>query len=683
MLKLARFCSAAVILTMFAAPRAHAQDDLQRALTVTRLEANPSSVVVTQGERTEVSVTAYDANGNVVDVPIRIAGAFRGLRFEDGFVEGVAAGEYQVFATIALPPDADRDPPMVRIPVTVNWPGVTSIDIMPDPGRLYDGTTVLHHATAQHADGSRRPNAEFEWRSSDPDVATVDQYGYVTGTGPGSVRISATFENITSSMNYEVVALPVAQLEIIGGEDVVRTGDVQSFAAVARDAEGLVYNDVPVVWALAYLPAEGIIAPSGPGQLDNGRMVADVPGVYTVMATAGPLNATRRFTVEPRDVVQRLDVVGHGRQTTHYTSDLWVFEGLDGRDYALTGARQAETHGFVWDVTDPSNIFKTDSIRVDARSLNDVKASPDGRYAVVSREGASDRRNGLVILDMADPAHPVIASAYDEGLTGGVHNVFAMNDYLFALSGGDKYVILDMRDIYNPTYVSEYNHPDSRIHDVWVHNGVAYSAEWETGVVMVDVGNGRWGGSIENPVLITAYPLPSGRTHAIFPYVSESTGKLYLFAGDEIVSRSGLAWQGNGPDHRQQYDPETGRGGYPRATSGYIQVIDLTDPDDPQMVARYEVTEYGTHNIWVENDILYQAYYEGGMRLVDVSGELMGNLYTQGREIAVYKANDPLGWIPNAPAAWGVQPFKGHIFFSDISSGLWSVKLQPRDRPVM
>ena len=79
--------------------------------------------------------------------------------------------------------------------------------------------------------------------------------------------------------------------------------------------------------------------------------------------------------------------------------------------------------------------------------------------------------------------------------------------------------------------------------------------------------------------------------------------------------------------------------------------FDFTDPENPQMVARYEVTEYGTHNMWVEDDVLYQAYYEGGMRLVDVSGELMGNLYTQGREISVYKANDPLGWIPNAPAA--------------------------------
>jgi hypothetical protein len=88
--------------------------------------------------------------------------------------------------------------------------------------------------------------------------------------------------------------------------------------------------------------------------------------------------------------------------------------------------------------------------------------------------------------------------------------------------------------------------------------------------------------------------------------------------------------------------------------------------------------EYGTHNMWVEDDILYQAYYEGGARMVDVSGELMGNLYTQGREIAVFKAHDPAGWIANAPAAWSVIPHKGNIFFSDNTSGLWAIRLQPQ-----
>ena len=683
MSKFMRILLGAILAVGFSSASTAAQDPLQRALSVTRLQSTPRAIVVTRGERAPLSIAAYDAAGNAVDVPIRVGGRFRGISIEDGEVRGLTAGEYTIFATVVLPPDAGYEPPSLEIPVTVNWPSVATVAIEAARGTLYEGTILLHTATAYHADGSQRPGAVFAWESSDPSVASVDRYGYVQATGTGTVSVSATFEGAVSQMNYRIAAFPAAELEVVGGQDEVRQGDVQNFSAVARDRNGRVIDDVAVSWSLSYKPAERVVAPSGPGQIDDGKVVADVPGVYTAVASTGPLTARRRFTVVERDVVQNLTVVGHGQQSTHYTSDFWVFEGVDGRDYAMTGARQAQSHAFVWDVTDPSNIFKTDSIQVDARSVNDIKVSPDARYAVISREGASNRRNGVVILDMANPAHPRIASNYDEGLTGGVHNVFATNDYLFALSGGDKYVILDMRDIEDPKYVSEYNHPDSRIHDLWVHDGIAYSAEWDTGVVMVDVGNGRWGGSIENPVLINAYPLPSGQTHAVFPYVSQSTGKFYLFAGDEITNRRGLAWQGNGPDVRMAYDPETGRGGYPRVTSGYIQVIDLTDPEDPNMVARYEVTEYGTHNIWVDDDILYQAYYEGGMRLVDVSGELMGNLYTQGREIAVHKAMDPVGWIHNAPAAWSVMPYKGHVFFSDISSGLWSVKLEPKDRPVM
>jgi hypothetical protein len=161
---------------------------------------------------------------------------------------------------------------------------------------------------------------------------------------------------------------------------------------------------------------------------------------------------------------------------------------------------------------------KTDSIQVDARTVNDVKVSPDGRYAVMTREGASDRVNGLVILDLADPAHPVIAAEHSENLTGGVHNTWPENDYLYALSGGEKYVIVDVSDIYNPVNVGEYNHPNSRIHDVMVHDGIAFSAEWNNGIVVVDVGNGRWGGSPDNPVFITNYPTPGGRTHTVLPY---------------------------------------------------------------------------------------------------------------------------------------------------------------------
>ncbi len=655
----------------------------EAAATVTRLVATPSTIALAAGDSTSFVVTAFDANGRVVDVPVRMSAPRRALRVRNGRVHGLEAGSYEIIAMIVLPAGSFDDAATVRIPVTVDWPSIDRVELLPGPGRIYRGTTMLQGARALHANGSERPHPQVVWSSSDHSVAVVDRFGYVTGTTVGRVTISATVDGVSARRTLDVVPLPAAELEIVGGLAEVRTGDVQRFRAIARDEAGRVFEDAPVTWSHTYVPPADIIAPKAAAQLHEGRFVADVPGAYTVVASAGPLHARTSFRVVPRDAVQQLEVIGQGRQQRVRTTDFWVFEGVDGRDYALTGAKQADGHAYVWDVTDPGNIFKTDSLRVDARSVNDVKVSPDARYATMTREGASNRRNGVVILDLADPAHPKVASMYDEGLTGGVHNAFPTNDHVFALSAGDKYVILDVRDIYAPKYVSEYNHPDSRVHDVWVHDGVAYSAEWGTGVVVVDVGNGRWGGTIDNPVFVTSYPLPTGATHAVFPYVQESSGRLYLFVGDEIMNRRGLAMEGPGGLYRQPYDPTTGEGGVPVSTQGYVQVVDFTDPEKPAMVARYEVSEYGTHNIWVENDVLYQAYYEGGLRVVDVSGELMGNLYTQGREIAVYKPYDPIGFVPNSPMVWSAMPHKGHVFFSDTNSGLWSVKLKPKQRPVM
>ena len=116
--------------------------------------------------------------------------------------------------------------------------------------------------------------------------------------------------------------------------------------------------------------------------------------------------------------------------------------------------------------------------------------------------------------------------------------------------------------------------------------------------------------------------------------------------------------------------------------SGYLHVIDFTDPENPIDIARYEVPEAGTHNMWVENDVLYQAYYKAGLRVLDISGELMGDLMAQGREIAIYKPQDPGGFLPNQVSVWGGQPHKGHVFFSDMNSGLWAAKVMPRNRPI-
>ncbi len=653
-----------------------AQDaSLDAGLRVARLVAEPADPQLQAGTPLPLTIRALDADGNEVDAQLRVFG--QGLSYEDGMVTAPNGGPAALIASVVLPPEADVRPAQLVLRLDVAWPQVTRIDVEPrSTETLYAGTRVRFGADAFFDNGGRHGAPDFSWSTSDASVATVDSRGNVTAHAPGRVSLTAAFDGARGSVELDVPALPASRLSIRGDADRARQGDVVTFSAELTGAGGVV-TDAPVDWTVSFQPDDSIHAPGAAGIVRDGKFVGEVPGLYTIMASAGELTARATVDVAPREAVQEIEVHGQGSVSDVHTSDLWIYEGNDGRDYAVTGTWGGAGWAFFWDVTDPANIVKTDSIQLDARTVNDVKVSPDARYAALSREGASDRRNGAVILDLADPAHPVIASTFDtNGVTGGVHNMFATEDHLFALAGGDKYVIIDVTDITNPTFVSEYNHPDSRIHDVWVHDGIAYSSEWGNGVVVVDVGNGRWGGTIENPVFVTNVPYPVGATHAAFPYFQEDTGKFYLFLGDEIMARGGEAWGGAGLGSIPQ------QGGTPSVTNGYIHIIDFTDPENPVDVARYHATEFGSHNLWVEDDMLYVAYYEGGVRVVDVSGELMGNLATQGREVAVYKAFDPNGYTANAPMAWGPQPYKGNLFFSDFNSGLWSVQVRPKGRPI-
>ena len=646
-----------------------------------RLVAEPEVISLEVGSSASLIVRVFDASGTLVDVPVRYAAPRQALRVRNGVVQAFSAGNFEIVATAALPAGVRGETPTLQIPVSISWPGITTIDLNPSARVLFVGTTVTHDAIAFHADGTKRPAPAFRWTTSDPMVASVDPYGAVPGQAEGTATLTASIEGASSKILHTVRSFPATELLIEGGSDEARTGDVLRFSATGLGPEGRI-EDLPVTWAYTFVPDDSIRAPGSAAIMNDGAFVAEVPGRYTILALSGVLTSRKTVLVHGRGIVQLIELQGQGAVRSSHTSDLWVFEGLDGRDYAITGTWSAAGWAYFWDVTDPTNMFATDSIQLDARTVNDVKAPPSGRYAALSREGASNRSNGVVILDMADPAHPSIASTFEtHGVTGGVHNMFATEDYLFALAGGDKYVIIDVRDPYNPRYVSEYNHPNSRVHDVWVHDGIAYSSEWENGVVVVDVGNGRWGGTIENPVFVTNVPYPVGATHAAFPYHQESTGKFYLFLGDEMSGSGNEPWAGRGNDNRP-YNPNTGEGGVQGRMRGYLHIIDFTDPEEPLDVARYEIPESGTHNLWIEDDVLYQAHYKGGLRVVDISGELMGNLAHQGREIAVYKPQDPGGFLRNQVSVWGAQPHKGYVFFSDMNSGLWAAKLSPRSRPI-
>lgn len=634
----------------------------------------PSPIELNVDEELQLNATVRDANGNATqDTVIFFSRNRKSVAVtSNGLLKAMEPGDFQLVAITVGP----REQRLTKsLNVKVAFPPVEQISLVERPNRVYANTTIPLEMKVIDSKGLTRENADVSLSSSNTEIAGVNDFGQLKARKAGTVTITANVENVSNSWEFEIQENPVSTLEMEAPTTSVLTGDVVSFSASAKTSSGATVEDAPITYSFTAKPDDNL-GQGAAGQIEqDGRFVANKPGLYTIFAKSGGAVAEQTLRVNRRNVQKNIRVVGHGLVGDVHTSDLWVWEGVDGRDYAVTGTWGANGEAYFWDVTDPANMSIIDTVTVDARTVNDVKVSEDGRTAVITREGASDRKNGIVILDVSDPRNVEIISEYNDGLTGGVHNAFIYKNHVFAVNNGRRYDIIDISDPRNPQTVSrfELDTPGHSIHDVWVENGIAYSSNWSDGVVAVDVGStpaaqsperhNTGVGSPENPVKLGSYAYPSGWNHAAFPFKSESTGAFYVIAGDEAFP-NGLSIDDK-----------------PTIPAGWIHFIKFEDGwDSPSEVARYEVPEAGTHNMWVKGDTLYVSYYNAGLRVVDISGELMGNLYDQGREIAKHIPTHHEGRVPNAPMAWGPQPYKGYIFMSDWNSGLWVYKLE--DEPM-
>ncbi len=646
---------ALIIIALIVAP-ASAQDT-DNGL---RIVLDNENITLDVGQEVQLNAKLINADGEVQpDTMLYFSRARRSLSVtRNGLMKALQPGSF----TIIVYKTAQGDHPVMRknITVNVNYPELDRIVFNDIPKKMYAGTSLQVETRIYDVLDFKRDDLEIsDFSSSNTKVAEVDRFGNLKAKSPGKFKLTAKIEGITETWEGHVVKNPVTSVEVSLDDDIVRTGDVLNIKAVAKDKKGNVVEDAPFVYSFTARPDDSR-GEAAPAQIEqNGKFVANKSGLYTIMVRNANTFAETTVKINPRNVRREIEILGNAKVTDVPTSDLWVWEGVDGRDYAATGTHVGRGEAFFWDVTDPTNMIAIDTITVDARVVNDVKVSEDGRIAVISREGASNRKNGLVILDVTNPSDVKILSRFDDGLTGGVHNVFIYENHIYAINNGRRYDIINIEDPTNPYRVSQFelDTPGHAVHDVWIEDGIAYSSNWADGVVAVDVGSKLGGdmqsigGSPENPKLLGSFTYPSGWNHAAFPFKSKSSDNFYIAAGDEAFP-----------------------GGIP---AGWIHFFKLNNWEEAEEVARYEVPEAGTHNIWIKDDIMYVAYYQGGLRIVDVSGELMGNLYDQGREIAKFLPSVNEGIGPNSPMSWGPQPYKDMIFVSDMNSGLWAIKLKP------
>ena len=655
----------------------------------------PDSINLKIGDSSYVKVSLLSKDGSLSKNQFLLTGEWESVEVKPWISnpDGIARVKLKVFkpGSFNLNASSITDDRFKRVrgslPITVPAAPIQIVEFIDPPIQAYEGTRIKFLAKVVDQAGVIRNNINPIFTSSNETIANFDDFGNLSIKKRGKVQLTVSLNseldnNISSSINIRIVRNPVKKIELSVPDGSYLTGDVINFKAKAMTASGKEITDVPIEFSFTGkanygigLPASGVVTPEG-------KFVADNPGEYIIYATSSGYTSSFTVKVNPRNIQKRAKLVGHGLITDVFTSDLWVWQGVDefsDRDFAVTGTWEANGEAYFWEVTDPTNLVIIDTVTVDARTINDVKISADGRIGVMTREGASSRKNGVVILDVSNPYNVIILSEFNDGLTGGVHNAFIYDNHVYAVNNGRKYDIINISDPSNPWRVNSYelNTPGHSIHDVWIENGIAYSSNWSDGVHVVDIGGLQFSeenrytimnnpilqsagkGSTRNPILMSSIKDTTGRNHSAFPFLSKSTGSFYVIAGDEHFPF--------GLGEIQNKEPANPRGGY--------HFLNMNDYENPVEEAIYQVPEAGSHNLWVQGDTLYTGFYQGGLRVVDISGELLGDLYKQGREIAFYLSNHPEGRIPNATMAWGPQPYKNHIFFADMNSGLYAVKL--------
>jgi hypothetical protein len=197
------------------------------------------------------------------------------------------------------------------------------------------------------------------------------------------------------------------------------------------------------------------------------------------------------------------------------------------------------------------------------------------------------------------------------------------------------------------------------------------SGQWGAGVSIWDIGGSR-GGSPANPILIstvvtaTNSRAPGVSAHNMWWFNDPDTGeKRWLFVGQE------------GPSNLFT------------TSSGDIHVVDLADLANPRQVAIYSLNDIqaGTHNFWVDekSGVLYAAYYNGGVRAIDVLGDLgsctaaqktpsgLCDLRLMGREMGRALASAD-------KYVWGVQQVGNRLYATDMLHGLWKLDVSAFQR---
>ena len=375
-----------------------------------------------------------------------------------------------------------------------------------------------------------------------------------------------------------------------------------------------------------------------------------------------------QFECSDVDLLAFLPVSALGGAPGTGVSDVWGWtDPVTGREYALV-ARAGGVAAV--DITEPSAPTYLGVLSAGEGSALDIKVYKDYAFFI----GGGNASQGMLIFDLTrlrdsrnapatfepDARYEGIASAHN--LIIDTESGFA---YIVGSSGGGETCggglhMVDIRDPINPTFVGCYTDTEGLIWQGRTHDGqcVEYHgpdenfqgrqicfASNETALRIVDVTDKS------NPVPLAAATYP-GMAYVHQGWLTDD--QRYFYMDDELDELTGLTQRTR------------------------TLVWDVAELDDPVLVGEYFGPTGATdHNLYIKGNRMYQANYQAGLRVVDISDP------KNPVEIGFFDTTPYEGNPPGFNGAWTAFPFfeSGTVIVSSMGEGLFI--LRPVRRPVL
>lgn len=339
--------------------------------------------------------------------------------------------------------------------------------------------------------------------------------------------------------------------------------------------------------------------------------------------------------------------------------------------YAFIG-HMGETGTSIVDVRDPRDPRLVGRIPVGGNT-HAHKVQIQGDILITNRELIPRRTGphvaGLMVYDISNPTAPREIAFWPCGGLG-VHRMTWWDGPLAYVTAGDDeiegqfLVVLDLSEPSRPTELGRWWMPGQRrgepndwgdswrvkLHHAIVRDGLAYCSWWDEGLIVLDV---REPSAIRKVGQLNLGHDEQRSTHTFCPL----PGRAIALTTEERITPG---CDGVAPNAR---------------------LVDIADPADPRVLSTLPVPagdyctrggRFGPHNIsepepgaLVDGDTVYLTYFNGGLRVIDVSDA------RDPREIAYY--------VPDAPAGQPTTQFNditvtpdGLIYVTDrLGGGLY------------